>query len=100
MPGDGPDRLGLTDAARLVGLTPSTIKTYISKGLFPAPDGHRKPRYCETCEHLSPRQPWWWTSSVEAWHEERRKRGQRGPDKTKRGPKDVGATVDAVTGTC
>jgi len=57
------------DAARVgehIEATPSTVRSYASRGQMPPPDG----RIGNT--------PWWWSDTITKWHASRRGQGWRG----------------------
>ncbi len=59
-----PDILGTREAAELAGITPTSLRTYRTRKMFPEPDGY-----------LS-NVPWWHRSTVLACLEVRRRPGR------------------------
>ena len=59
-----PDQLTTADVARLAGITPESVRTYLRRRTIPAPDGHLGVT------------PWWRPATIEAWLASRPKRGR------------------------
>lgn len=55
------DRLSTREVADLVGLKVDTIRAYVSRGLFPQPDGWLD------------RTPWWYQRTAEVWQQTQRR---------------------------
>lgn len=55
------DRLSTREVADLVGLKVDTIRAYVSRGLFPQPDGWLD------------RTPWWHRGTAEIWQRTQRR---------------------------
>lgn len=60
------ERLTVAQAAELVGVTASTWRAYVARDQAPKPDGE-----------YDRRTPWWYASTVKAWHKARPGRGRR-----------------------
>ena len=60
------ERLTVTQAAEMAGVTPSTWRSYVAREQAPKPDGE-----------FDKRTPWWWDSTVQSWVDNRPGRGRR-----------------------
>lgn len=58
-------QLTTEDVAGIMGVLPSTVSGYRSRGLMPEPDGQLG------------RTVWWWETTVDAWLDERPGKGWR-----------------------
>jgi predicted DNA-binding transcriptional regulator AlpA len=59
-----PDQLTTDQVANLVGLSVASVREYVRRGAFPAPDG------------MLGRTPWWRASTVDEWLASRRGPGR------------------------
>ena len=64
-PGSGDVMLGVAEVAAHLSLSKRTVEAYRLDGRLPPEDGRVG------------RSPWWWRSTIDAWHRNRRGRGWR-----------------------
>lgn len=59
-----PDQLTTAEVAKLAGITPASVRTYLNRGTMPPPDGRFGPLL------------WWHRGTVEGWLVSRRRPGR------------------------